>query len=83
MVENVPLEIRINMYFQHDGAPAHASRNVQNLLSITFPNRWIGHGRSWNWPARSPNLTPLDFFFGDILKIMYIVSLYKSLATKW
>jgi hypothetical protein len=29
--------------------------------SDTFPNRWIGHGSTINWPPRSPVLAPLDF----------------------
>jgi len=59
------------MYVQHDSASAHASRNVQNLLNITFPNRWIGRGRSWNWSARLLDLTPLDFFWGHIKNYVY------------
>jgi len=27
-----------------------------------YPNRWIGRGEPQNWPARSPDLTPLEFF---------------------
>jgi len=56
------------MYFQHDGAPPHSSRNVQNLLNAIYPNKWIGRGGPQNWPARSPDLTPLDFFLWGHLK---------------
>ena len=28
----------------------------------TFPGKWIGRGGPVPWPARSPDLTPLDFF---------------------
>lgn len=55
-----------NVWFQQDGAPAHFGINVRNFLSETFPNRWIGRRGSVEWPARSPDLTPLDFFIGDI-----------------
>jgi hypothetical protein len=30
-------------------------------LNDTFPNWWIGHGSTINWPLRSPDLTSLDF----------------------
>ena len=59
--EDVPLATRIAMYFQHDGTPSHYTRHVIQHLSDTFPNRWIGRGSTFNWPPRSPDLTPLDF----------------------
>lgn len=68
----VPPRIRRVMWFQHDGAPAHYVRDVRNYLDITFPNRWIGRGGPVAWPARSPDLSPLDFFFWGRLKaLMY------------
>ena len=62
-LEDVPLATRIAMYFRHDGAPSHYTRHVMQHLNDTFPNRWISHGSTINWPPRSPDLTPLDFFF--------------------
>ena len=32
------------------------------------PNRVIGRGFQLHWPARSPDLTPLDFYFWPTLK---------------
>lgn len=52
LLEDVPLAIRRNMFFQHDGCPAHFSVNVQEFLNLTFPNRWIGRGSLFPWPAR-------------------------------
>lgn len=63
LLENVELETRIRMWFQQDGAPAHRSQLIQNYLNNRFPNRWIGN-RTHEWPPRSPDLTPLDFFVG-------------------
>lgn len=51
-LEDIPLDIRRNMIFQHDGCPAHYYRNVQQFLNDTFPNRWIGRGSIFPWPAR-------------------------------
>lgn len=72
LLEDVPLADRQRMLYQHDGAPAHFSRNVRELLDRMFPDRWIGrNGPVW-WPARSPDLTPLDYFlWGCIKEIVY------------
>lgn len=51
-------------FFMHDGAPAHYARSVREFLDDTFPNRWIGRCGWVDWPARSPDLTPTDFFYG-------------------
>ena len=47
---------------QHDGAPAHFALDVREYLDNVFPNRWIGRGGPVQWPPRSPDLTPMDFF---------------------
>jgi len=67
-VEDVPLSTRIAIYFQHDGAPSHYTRHVMQHFSDTFPNRWIDRGSTINWPPRSPDLTPLDFYFWGLMK---------------
>jgi hypothetical protein len=61
LLENVPLAKRMNMYFQHDGAPPHYTNQVMQFLNDNFAEKWIGRGSPINWPARSPDLTPLDF----------------------
>jgi hypothetical protein len=68
LLDDVPLEIRQNMYFQHDGAPAHYSRVVRDCLNNRFPHRWIGRGGPQNWPPRSPDLNPLDYCLWGWLK---------------
>ena len=37
-------------------------------LNNTYPNRWIGRGSLIHWPARSPDLTPLEFCLLERLK---------------
>ena len=37
LLEDVPLDKRIHMYFQHDRAPLHSSRGVTNFLNYCFP----------------------------------------------
>lgn len=69
LLEDIDLQTRITMWFQHDGAPPHFGRAVRDWLNRAYPDRWIGRGSdSIAWPARSPDLTPLDFFFWGALK---------------
>ncbi|CAF4928630.1 unnamed protein product [Pieris macdunnoughi] len=63
LLEDVPLTILRDMWFQQDGCPAHYSRLVRNHLNEEYPDRWIGRGGTISWPARSPDLNPLDFFY--------------------
>lgn len=56
------------MIFQQDGAPPHFALAVRQYLDRRFPNRWIGRRRPVEWPPRSPDLTPLDFFLWGHLK---------------
>lgn len=61
------------LVFQHDGAPAHYALSVRNLLNDMFPARWIGRGSQKSqapieWPPRSPDLSPLDFFAWGYMK---------------
>ena len=68
LLEDVPLHIRRRMWFQHDGAPPHFADPVRAAITNTFGNRWIGRGGPVNWPARSPDLSPLDFFLWGYMK---------------
>jgi len=62
-------------YFQHDGAPPHFSREVRNFLNYRFPGRWIGRSGPHNWPASSPDLSPLDYrVWGWMKELVYSVT---------
>ncbi|KAJ4449078.1 hypothetical protein ANN_00473 [Periplaneta americana] len=55
--------------FQQDGAPPHFANMVRTFLDEQFPARWIGRGSPYiTWPARSPDLTPPDFFLWGFVK---------------
>lgn len=56
------------VWFQHDGCPAHCTTDVVSCLNEFFPNSWIGRGGPINWPARSPDISPNDFFLWGHLK---------------
>ncbi|GFU34270.1 uncharacterized protein TNCV_4976271 [Trichonephila clavipes] len=69
LLVDVPPSVRSRMWFQHDEAPAHFSRNVRNHLDTVYGQHWIGRGGPVPWPPRSPGLSCLDFFsFGATLK---------------
>lgn len=57
-----------NIIFQQDGAPAHNSIQVKEYLNETFGNLWIGTNGPVQWPPRSPDLTPMDFFLWGYIK---------------
>lgn len=58
-----------SVIFQHDGAPPHFSRTVRSLLASNFDeDHIIGRGYGIPWPPRSPDLTPVDFYFWGMLK---------------
>ena len=74
LLEDVPLNKRGRMYFQNDGALPHSSREVRNFLNYHFPGRWIGRCGPHHWPARSPDLSPLDYcVWGWMKELVYSV----------
>jgi hypothetical protein len=64
LMDDLPLNVRQDMWYQLAGAPAHFTRPVGGWLNRNYPGRWIGRGGPVTWPARSPDFTPLDFFMG-------------------
>ena len=54
--------------FQQDGASPHYSNIARNYLNEHLEGKWIGRRGAIEWPARSPDLTPLDFFLWGFLK---------------
>jgi hypothetical protein len=72
LLDDVPLQHRQRMIFQHDGAPPHYGVNVRRWLNVNFPERWIGRAGPIPWPPRSPDITPLDFYlWGDVKRVVY------------
>ena len=57
-----------NILFQQDGAPPHFALDVRGYLDEVFPQGWIGRAGPIEWPPRSPDLTPMDFFFWGVVK---------------
>jgi len=57
------------IFFQPDGSPPHHTVTVCTFLDERLPNRWIGRQGSVERPPRSPDLTPIDFFFWGAVKV--------------
>ncbi|KYQ49774.1 hypothetical protein ALC60_11150 [Trachymyrmex zeteki] len=63
LLDDVPLNIAPHIIYQQDGHPAHTSVLARSILNNRFPHRWIGiHSDVHEWPPRSPDFTPMDFF---------------------
>lgn len=67
-LDDLPLNLRENLYFQQDGASIHSTLQVREWLNRHFYNKWIGRFSENPWPARSPDITPLDFFLWGYVK---------------
>lgn len=48
-------------WFQQDDATQHYGRIVRDYLQAGFPNKRVGRRGFPEWPARSSDLTPLNF----------------------
>jgi len=54
LLDDVPLQLRVGMWFMHDGAAPHFSRIARQYLNDHFPGKWIGR----NGPVALPPWFP-------------------------
>ncbi|GFX96899.1 hypothetical protein TNCV_1996311 [Trichonephila clavipes] len=60
------------LWFQQNGATCHTARATIDLLKDTFGDRLITRFGPVNWPPRSCDLTPLDYFlWGYVKSLVY------------
>ncbi|GFW25251.1 transposable element Tc3 transposase [Trichonephila clavipes] len=60
------------LWFQQDGATCHTARATIDLLKDTFGDRLISRFGPVNWPPRSCDLIPLDYFqWGYVRLLVY------------
>lgn len=57
-----------NVWFQQDGATCHTANDTIGLLAETFGERIISFRGSVNWPPRSCDITPTDYFLWGYVK---------------
>ncbi|GFV59678.1 DUF4817 domain-containing protein [Trichonephila clavipes] len=72
-LDPVQLEDRmIELWFQQDGATCHTARATIDLLKDSLGDRLISRFGPANWPPRSCDLTPLDYFlWGYVKSLVY------------
>ncbi|GFY01642.1 transposable element Tc3 transposase [Trichonephila clavipes] len=62
----------MELWCQQDGATCHTARATIYLLKDTFGDRLISRFGPVNWPPRSCDLTPLDYFmWGYVKSLVY------------
>ncbi|GFX14308.1 uncharacterized protein TNCV_1768021 [Trichonephila clavipes] len=60
------------LWFQQDGATCHTARATIDLLKDTFSDHLISRFGPVNWPPRSCDLTPPDYFlWGYVKSLVY------------
>ena len=57
-----------DLIFMQDGAPPHFALTVRAWLDQHFSGRWLGRRGPHEWPPRSPDLTPCDFYLWGYTK---------------
>ncbi|GFV76156.1 transposable element Tc3 transposase [Trichonephila clavipes] len=65
--------------FQQDGVTCHTARSTIDLLNDTFGDRLISRFGPVNWPPRSCDLTPLDYFLWSYVKSLVYVDKPQTL----
>ncbi|GFT68259.1 DUF4817 domain-containing protein [Trichonephila clavipes] len=58
------------LWFQQDGATCHTARATIDLLKGTFGDSLISRFGPVNWPPKSCDLTPLDYFLRSYVKTL-------------
>jgi hypothetical protein len=71
LMDDLPLNVRQDMWYNFDGAPAHFTRPMRDRLKHNFPGGLIGRGGPVTWPARSPYFTTLNFLWGGMKENVY------------
>lgn len=70
VLESVRLQLHQQLWFKHDGTPAHFIILTHEQLNSAYQNHWIGRGGLQFWPPRSPDLNSLHFYLWERLKTL-------------
>lgn len=62
------LDEEAEIWFQQDGATAHTAKKSMDVLREMFPSHVISLRGDVGWPARSPDLSPCDYFLWGYVK---------------
>lgn len=72
-----------DMWFEQDGATCHTTRVTMDLLRGEFGEQFISRLGPVNWPPRSCDLTPLDYFLWDYVKAHVYTDKPASIDGQW
>ena len=61
-----------DIWFKQDEATCHTTNVKIDLLLTVFENRIISRNSDVDWLSPSCDLTPLDYFLWDTVKIVFI-----------
>ena len=56
------------LWFPHDGATSHTARETMDMLRNHFGEHLISLFATVNWPPKSCDITPLDYFLWGYVK---------------
>ena len=68
-----------DLWFQQDGATCHTAGETIDLLRENFHEQIITRNGPVNWPSRSCDLTPLDYFLWGYMKSLNYVDKPQSI----
>lgn len=68
LIDDVPLALLRNFFYQQDDASPHFARDVRQFLTNEYGEQWIGRKGPVPWPPRSPDLNPCNFFLWNELR---------------
>ena len=68
VLDDVPMQLRVGMWFMHEGASPHFSRIARQYPNDHFPGKWNERNGPVAWPPRSPDLNPIDFYLWGHVK---------------
>ena len=66
-------------WFQQDGAPGHVSKEFKSVIKKPFGDRVNSREFPIYWPARSPDISPLRFFFWGYVKSKVYTETFSNL----
>ena len=69
VLDDVPLQLPVGMWFMHIGAPPHFIGIARQYLNDHYSGRRIGRNGPVAWSPRSPDLNPIDFYLLGHVKI--------------
>ena len=75
-----------DIWFQQDGATCHTANVTINFLRTVFENRIISRNPDIDWPPWNCDLTLLDYFLGEPLRVSAKLTIQRWLRpwnAKW